>query len=501
MDAALGGGRSGLTSEVIGFPLAAVLLGLTLLLLPRGQRIRARQAGWLLGLSALFELSHPLFAPTASAQRVTVFVSTFCLLASMGRSVVLLVLDIAIERRAARSTPRIFRDLSTGVTYLFVGLIALRAIDVEPGSILTTSALLTAVVGLAMQDTLGNLVSGLALQMQRPFDVGDWIEVDDGQQAGRVTEVTWRATTVMTLDHVEVILPNATLAKAAIRNYSRPSTVSRRRVVVGVAYAAPPDEVREALTAAAHEVPGVLVAPPPRARTHAFGASAIEYELLFFIDDFGNALNVDGAVRDRVYYALARRGIEIPFPTRAFIQHPPVDRAAEETSRRDRCARALARVRFMDPLPDDARAVLVDRAKLRVYGAGEAVVRKGDPSLEFFVIEDGRMSVEAPRPDGPAVEVSELGPGQCFGEMGLLTGERRSATVRAKRVCHLVVLDQEAFHQVLAAHPEVVERMGVLLASRQAELDAFHARSQPPQATEERSRRVISQIREFFRLV
>ena len=110
-----------------------------------------------------------------------------------------------------------------------MALLALRTIGVEPGSILATSAVLTAVVGLAMQDTLGNFVSGLALQLERPFDVDDWIEVGDGAQAGPVTEVTWRATSVMTLDHVEVILPNATLAKAAIRNYSRPSTVSGLR--------------------------------------------------------------------------------------------------------------------------------------------------------------------------------------------------------------------------------------------------------------------------------
>ena len=151
-----------------------------------------------------------------------------------------------------------------------------------------------------MQDTLGNLVSGLALQMQRPFDVGDWIEIDNGQQAGRVTEVTWRATTVMTLDHVEVILPNAGLAKAAIRNYSRPSPVARRRVVVGVSPAAAPDEVHEALVEAAREVSGVLPSPAPYARTRAFAESSIEYEVLFFIDDFSQALTIEGAVRDRI---------------------------------------------------------------------------------------------------------------------------------------------------------------------------------------------------------
>jgi small-conductance mechanosensitive channel/CRP-like cAMP-binding protein len=432
---------------------------------------------------------------------VFLFTATFCLLASMGRSVVLLALDVAIERRTARTTPRIFRDLSTGVTYLLVGLVALRSVGVEPGSILTTSALLTAVVGLAMQDTLGNLVSGLALQLQPPFDVGDWIEVDSGQQAGRVTEITWRATSVMTLDHVEVILPNATLAKAAIRNYSRPSSVSRRKVTVGVSYAVAPVDVHEALVAAATDAPGVLPSPAPFVRTQKFGDSAVEYDVLFFIDDFGLALRIESSVRDRVYYELARRGFEIPFPTRTILSAAPQARAGPSDDSRRRRESALGAVDFIRPLPPDARALLADRATLRAYGPGEAIVRKGAPSRELFVIERGAVGIEVARDGGGVAEVAQLGVGQSFGEMGLLTGEARSATVRAKTLCHLIVVDHDAFHDVLASHPEVVDRLGVLLAARQAQLEAAAATPGRPQAGEDRSRRLISQIREFFKLV
>ncbi len=214
---------------VAGAVLLAILAGA---LLPRGQRVRARQGAVLLAIAILcFAAERTMFAEEPTP-RALVFASTFFLLASIGRSLVVLLVEVRAARRTARPAPRIFRDLSTAAVYLAVALLALRAIDVEPGSILTTSALLTAVVGLAMQDTLGNLVSGLALQLQRPFDVGDWVEIDGGQQAGRIAEVTWRATTIMTLDHVEVILPNAGLAKASIRNYSRPSPVARRRVIV-----------------------------------------------------------------------------------------------------------------------------------------------------------------------------------------------------------------------------------------------------------------------------
>lgn len=497
-----------LTHEMVGVPLATVLLGLALALLPAGERRRARQGAVLLALSLVLGATRVVFSKEGAVDRLLLFATTFCLLASMGRSSVLLALDVVIERRTARPTPRIFRDLSTGVIYLIVALVALREIGVEPGSILTTSALLTAVVGLAMQDTLGNLVSGLALQMQRPFDVGDWIEVEgEGtqQQAGRVTEVTWRATTVMTLDHVEVILPNASLAKAAIRNYSRPSPVSRRRVMVGVTYAAAPADVHEALVGAARDVPGVLTNPAAFARTRSFGDSSIEYEVCFFIDDFVQAPRIEGAVRDRIYYALARKKIEIPFPTRALVWAPPGDAAESRNTASDRRAATLANLDIVRPLPDDARRVLGQRASVRLYGPGEAIVRKGEPSRELFVLERGSVAVEVPRDaiarEGDVVEVAELGAGQYFGEMGLLTGEPRSATVRAKSLCEVVVVDHAAFHDVLASHPEVVDRMGTVLASRQAQLEAASAARGRSQAPEERSRRLISQIREFFKLV
>ncbi|HXX68248.1 MAG TPA: mechanosensitive ion channel family protein [Polyangiaceae bacterium] len=495
------------TSEIVAVPLAAGLLGLAAALLPAGERRRARQGAVLLACSLVLGTARLALSNETAVSRSLLFAATFCLLASMGRSTVLLVLDVVIERRTARPTPRIFRDLSTGLIYLIVALVALRAIDVEPGSILTTSALLTAVIGLAMQDTLGNMVSGLALQMQRPFDVGDWIEVEGDaalQQAGRVTEVTWRATTIMTLDHVEVILPNASLAKAAIRNYSRPSPVARRRVTVGVSYTAAPAEVHEVLIGAARDAPGVLVAPAPFARTRAFADSSIEYELFFFIDDFAQAPRIEGAVRDRIYYALARRRMEIPFPTRALVLTPPVDGAASSAAVGTRRTATLSNLDIVRPLPEGARRTLGERATVRLYGPGEAIVRKGEPSMELFVVERGSVAVEIPREgserEGDVVQLAELGVGQCFGEMGLLTGEPRSATVRAKTLCEVVVVDHSAFHDVLASHPEVVDRMGALLASRQAQLEAATA-ARGSQAPEERSRRLISQIREFFKLV
>ena len=129
----------------------------------------------------------------------------------------------------------ILRDIAQGVLYLFVVLAALRALGFDPGSILTTGAVVTAVIGLSLQETLGNLVAGLAIQLQRPFDVGDWVSFDeDAKHIGRVIEINWRATKVITLDQVEIVIPNGPLAKAPIRNFTKPAVLSRRRLQVVV---------------------------------------------------------------------------------------------------------------------------------------------------------------------------------------------------------------------------------------------------------------------------
>src|SRR5258708_32981701 len=154
-------------------------------------------------------------------------------------------------------------------------------------------------------------------------------------------------------------------------------------------------------------------------------------------------------------------GIEMPFPTRKLLVGSKDANAEREATQR-RCARTIGWVPLLQPLPRDAREVLAARATLKTYGPGESIVRKGEASLELFLVERGTVVVELPRHGGGAAELARLGPGQCFGEMGLLTGEPRSATVRAFTLCDLVVIDRESFHQVLAAHPEVVDGLGNL---------------------------------------
>jgi small-conductance mechanosensitive channel/CRP-like cAMP-binding protein len=500
-------GGLGLTDrsvDVVGILTAVALLALARWLLPKDDKSRIRLPLAYLLLAGLFGALSFVLEGNANVGRVFLFLYTFFLLASCGRSLVLLAVDVIFNRRTHRAPPRIFRDVTQAVVYVVVLLLTLRAVGVEPSSLLTTSALLTAVIGLSLQDTLGNMVSGLALQMQRPFQVGDWIQFDpDPRSIGQVTEVNWRATTVMTNDLIEVIVPNALLAKAPIRNFSRPSNVSRRIVTVHGPYESSPRRVQDAILSAMSGTTGVLADPPPFVQTRNFGDSGIEYGVHFFTADFASRDRIDGHVRDRVWYALQRGEVQIPYPQRTVHMHAISDESRgrsleRELERRDRVLRC---VDFLDVLPPEAHRALAAAAVVRLYAAGEMIVEQGASSGELFIIDRGEVVVELPREDKTSREVARLGSGKFFGEMGLMTGEQRKAAVRAAAECELLVVSHDAFHSTLASNGGVIEKISELLLARQVELDAAAGvRDTMIEPMQDRSKRLISQIKSFFKL-
>jgi small-conductance mechanosensitive channel/CRP-like cAMP-binding protein len=410
-----------------------------------------------------------------------------------------------IGRKLGRPLPRIIRDIAQGLLYLFLLLAALRAVGFDPSSILTTGAVLTAVIGLSLQDTLGNLVAGLAIQVQRPFDIGDWIQFDeDPKHIGKVVEINWRATKVVTLDEVEVIVPNGTLAKAPITNFTKPTATSRRSVYVHAPYDAPPRRVQEILASAIADSPGVVRDPAPSVVTHGFGDNGVEYWVRFYTDQFHRRDLVDSAVRDRVWYALQRAGLVIPYPQRKvhLREVSAQSRAAEMEARLAARERALRNVDVLAVVSDEQRKTLAESATTRLYAPGEMVVHQGAADDELFVIERGEVAVlvEGDLDDVPS-EVTRLKRGQFFGEMALMTGERRRASVRAITECELVAIGHGSFQRILKESPHLAEELSRVLAERQHMLDE-HAAAMPQDerasVLKAQSGQLLERIKSFF---
>ena len=484
----------------------ALLLGMRLLL-PYSERALLTMPFRLFVAHLGFVVLGLVATTDSGLQRFAHLGAFLALLVCIGRSLFVLVFDSVVGRRLSRPLPKIFRDILEGLVYTAAVLATLRAAGAELDALLTTSALLTAVVGLSLQDTLGNLFAGLSIQAQRPFEVGDWIQYGDAPGTiGRVVEINWRATKVVTLDDVEVVIPNGPLAKAPIHNYTKPSTFSRRSIHVVVPFSTPPRTVHRTILAALGQVEGVAPEPPPSVLTQEFTDRGVRYWLRYFTRDFATREQTDGEVRDRVWYALRREGIDIAVPVHDVdVRHAAEQRQATLERALERRRRALAHVDFCRPLDDTALDTLARAARERPYAPGEVVIRERDHGDEFFIVERGELAVHIGQGgNGKPTEVARLHAGSFFGEMSAITGAPRSATVRTATECELLVLDKVAFQRLLDQSPEAAERISEVLAARQEQLDSATSKPSAPIVDLERGAekpgQLLGRIREFFSL-
>jgi small-conductance mechanosensitive channel/CRP-like cAMP-binding protein len=484
-----------------GLLLAISLMLFVRLLAPR--RVALRSAVALTITYGLLFLTRELLAWSAARPALTA-ATTLCFSLAMARLLFLLTFDVVLDRGFGEQPPKIVRDLTQGGALMMAGVLALRSAGVDTGQLLTTSALLTVGAGLALQETLGNLLAGLAIRGDRPFEVGDWIEVHPvaGQNGtiGKVKEINWRATRVTTLDNIDVMFPNGVLGKAAISNYDRPHGAARRSVYFYVPLSVPPRRVHEVVLPAIKEAPGVLATPAPSLVTFGFAESGVQFWLRYFIRDMGRRDAIDGAVRDRVWYALARAGLELSVPSRVVHLHEvnPATEAEKASRRVESRLLSLRRIDLLSGLPDVELQALAARVRLELYAPEEPVIRKGEPGDSMFVIERGELSV---RVDDSTHEVAVLPPGAFFGEMSLLTGQPRTATIVAKSSCELLVIDHRCFGEILATHPEIAQAISTKVAERQT-ANALPDREKTELALEihQSSSDLLAKIRSFFRL-
>jgi len=321
------------------------------------------------------------------------------------------------------------------------------------------------VLGFALQDTLGNAFAGLAIQSEKPFHVGQWVKIGADFE-GRVAEVTWRATKLRTKAGNFVILPNNVIGKEAITNYSEPASPTRLFVDVGATYLAAPNQVKAAIREAMRHSSHVLTAPAPDVLVHAFDASAITYRARFWIEDYEADEEARDAVRTSIYYSLQRHGIEIPWPIQ--VQYEKQWREPDLSKKAEEGERLLASVDLFASLSPDLRHEIAVASPTTVYGSGETIVRQGEEGQSMFVVLAGVVQVVL---EPSHEEVAKIQTGGYFGEMSLLTGEPRSATVRAVGDVVVDEISADLFRRIGAAHPDAIEKIAVAAMVRRAGLE------------------------------
>lgn len=405
------------------------------------------------------------------------------------------------------TVPNLFRDLTRGLVYLVLVLLALGVVFKQDlSSLVVGSTVLSVILGLALQETLGNFFAGLALGVSKPYNLGDFVEVHG--LGGMVEKIDWRSTALRTTTGDYTVLPNSVLAKETIINFSAPSTLHARLINLGAHYRHPPNEVRRAILEAAASVAEVLPEPAPEVWLMEFADSSMNYRLRYWMRDYGRRFEIDSRVREAIWYHFSRRGIEIPFPIRNVIHNRPA--GSKDLEKEVRAL--LDQVDFLKALAPEELQILVDRTRLHLYAQGERVFSQGEPGDTFYLIKDGRLRVTARSAQGEIFLSKDMHSGEFFGEMALLTGEPRSATVEAVTDAEVLTLDKGALRELLRTNPDVDRLISEVLARRQLrtvqareELESEKARTSAEQqgasaaqVFEQLSEQFLKRIREFF---
>ncbi len=406
------------------------------------------------------------------------------------------LIEFFANRRQVR-LPRFLMDFLGWLAISALLLLLVREIfDVELTGILVTSTVATAIIGLSLQEVLGNLFAGIILQIESPFFTGDWVEV--AGQEGKVVGQNWRTLALITRMNHHVIFTNSHVATERIVNYSRPTTVQRQQVLIGVAYKHSPDAVDEVLMEAIRGVEQVLPSPKPRVYLVEYGDSSINYRVTYWISEYEARLEIEDDVMRRFWYGLKRAGMGIPFPIRdVTMQMLPEDHQQREAIEQKRSiTRVLRSLSFLEDLNNEQIERLAAGAKLHKYGKSEALVRQDEAGDSLFVIKSGHVGIYIKAEEGnPSTscdgftQSTTLSRGEFFGEMSLLTGEPRSASVIAEKETEVITIRKKEFAEVLMADPTILELLLGALDKRrnqtQEELAADQARLR--EARKERS--------------
>jgi small-conductance mechanosensitive channel/CRP-like cAMP-binding protein len=331
------------------------------------------------------------------------------------------------------------------------------------------STIVVGIIGFAMQDLLGNIIAGIALEIGKPFKPGDWLRFDN--QHAEVIEVNWRSTRLRTNDDIYLDIPNKAIAGSTIVNLTYPTRQHAIRIQVGFEYSTPPNLVKDVMARATAEVPGVLVTPPPKVFLREFADFEVMYEIKFWLDDESRFSDILDGVRTNIWYAAQRHGMTMPFPIRTVRM--------EEVGVRKQAAlgAAQAKVRkqpFLQLLGEDQVDKLLGSARLQRFGRGEKVIQQGAPGESMFILLSGEADVFV-NAAGHLTKVATLHTGDYCGEMSLLTGEPRSATVVAQTDCEMWEIDKPVVADLLQENETLVQQLSEMLAHRRMETEGILA--------------------------
>ncbi len=416
------------------------------------------------------------------------------------------IFDIVLKRL---DIPRILRDLLTGIAYIFVAFALLSRVGVDLTGVVATSAVLTAIIAFSLQETLINLVGGIALEIDNTVNVGDWIRVD--KYEGRVKEIRWRQTSIETRDWDTVVIPNSLLIKGLFLILGKRTNEPRQHrqwVYFNVDFRFSPTDVIDTLEASlrAEPIEHIATEPPVHCIVTEFKESYITYAVRYWLTDLALTDPTNSVIRTRIYSALKRAEISLSIPAQTiFISE---DDAKHRESKLDREVahriKVLGEVELFHSLMQEEHRELAEHLSVAPFVHGEAMTRQGAEAHWLYIITKGEGEVRV-SVDGTELSkhIATLKAGDFFGEMGMMTGAKRTATVIATTATECYRIDKESFQNIIRRRPEIAEDISLALAKRRASLETAREGlndEAAKQRLQSEQHDLLKRIRDFFKI-
>jgi small-conductance mechanosensitive channel len=385
------------------------------------------------------------------------------------------LLNVTLFEQAEADTwrsrvPKLLIDLARLFLILLGTAIVLATVwNADLAGLATALGVSSIVIGLALQDTLGNVTSGIALLFERPFSVGDWLHI--GDTIGQVTDINWRAVRLQTLEREMVVIPHKVIGGETIRNFSQPQRLHAERIQIGFSYNDPPNLAKQVLKSTALATQGILDNPEPQIFTLSYDDFAVTYEVKMFIQDYGNVEEIRDRFMTRVWYAAQRNNLSIPFPIRTVYHFNGPTTQAKGLSKK--VSDSLQSIPAFVPLEEEVHGPNLSQGiALQHFGAGEQVVRQGDAGHALYIVVSGQAILSVLDDLNREHEVLPLKAGEFFGEMALFSGEPSPVSVMATDDLEVMMISSSVVNQMIERQPSFAREIGQILEIRRRAIQA-----------------------------
>jgi small-conductance mechanosensitive channel/CRP-like cAMP-binding protein len=406
-----------------------------------------------------------------------------------------LIFGLVFRLRKGFEAPTLVRNVFSIIAFTALFLIIFSAIfeNVNLGALFTTSAIFGVILGLALQDTLGNFFAGISLQADRPFQVGDVITV--GQKfSGIVEEITWRAVKIRTFQNHVIEINNTNAAKEPLEICPR-DNLNARVIFFNAIYTDSPAKTIHVVREAVREADNVSPKIAPIVRIRNLGDNGVDYEVKYWLEDYAKYNDTDALLRQRIWYAFRRAGLSFAYPTRT-LHVERTRRLGITEGEGGTILERLSAVDIFAPLSVEETSMLAQAAVSHVFAPGETVIRAGDAGSSMFVVHNGRVCVQI-NDNGKLRTVATLNEGDFFGEMALFTGEPRTANVVALEETEVLEIGHKAMKRVFETNPDLVESLSYIIVERR---QGLAARADTLDTGTEGPAGILSKIKRFFGL-